>query len=238
DEEGVSHGFVRVAGMTREGVTYRDPNNVQTSVFEPPHHVTAEEAEALVSLCRAISGKSSWFVCSGSSPSPEADEVFREIITIAREAGIPSVLDSYGDAFRIALPAMPMLIKPNKDEFEQTFGKRLENDDDFRFALDALLRLGITYCVITAGASPFYAASRDGMWRVAPPAVKVVNPTGSGDSMVAGVLYGLTHGWEFERCLRFGAAAGAANAAVWEVASSSRGQIEALESKVEVVAWR
>src|SRR5512142_2286384 len=29
DAEGLSHGFVRVGGMTREGVTYRDPNNVQ-----------------------------------------------------------------------------------------------------------------------------------------------------------------------------------------------------------------
>src|SRR5512133_1492150 len=45
-EEGISHGFVRVAGMTREGVTYRDKNNVQTSIFEPPHHVTADEADA------------------------------------------------------------------------------------------------------------------------------------------------------------------------------------------------
>jgi fructose-1-phosphate kinase PfkB-like protein len=56
--------------------------------------------------------------------------------------------------------------------------------------------------------------------------------------MVAGILCGLSHGWDFERCLRFGAAAGAANAGVWEVAASSRGQIEALESGVEITAWR
>lgn len=238
DEEGLSHGFIRVTGMTREGVTYRDRNNVQTSVFEPPHKVTAEEADALISLCRTLIEKSSWLVCSGSSPSPEADEVFRELITIAREVGIPSVLDSYGNAFQMALPAIPVLIKPNKDEYEQTFGKSLKNDDDFRLALGHLLRLGTTYCIITAGSSPFYAATRGGMWKIRPPAVKVVNATGSGDSMVAGLLFGLTHAWDFERCLRFGAAAGAANAKVWEVASSSREQIEELESGVEIVAWR
>jgi 1-phosphofructokinase family hexose kinase len=238
NEEGLSHGFIRVAGMTREGVTYRDSNNVQTSVFEPPHNVTAAEADSLLSLCRSLIGKSSWVVCSGSSPSPEADDLFRDILAMAREAGIPSVLDSYGTAFRIALPAMPVLIKPNKDEYEQSFGKRLESDDDFRLALDSLLTLGITYCIITAGSSSFFAATREGMWKVRPPKVKAINATGSGDSMVAGFLYGLTHGWDFERCLRFGAAAGAANASVWEVAASSREQIEALESAVEVVAWR
>lgn len=238
DAEGLSHGFIRVAGMTREGVTYRDGNNVQTSVFEPPHQVTAEEADALVSLCRTLIGKSSWLVCSGSSPSPDADEVFRELVAFARGMGIPSVLDSYGNAFQMALPAIPVLIKPNKDEYEQTFGKSLKSDDDFRSALDSLLRLGITYCIITAGPSPFYAATREGMWKVRPPSIKAVNATGSGDSMVAGFLYGLTHGWDFERCLRFGAAAGAANASVWEVASSTRAQIEDRENGVEIVAWR
>jgi 1-phosphofructokinase family hexose kinase len=236
-EEGVSHGFVRVAGMTREGVTYRDTNNMQTSIFEPPHRVSPEEAETLVSLCRTLIGKSAWVVCSGSSPSPQADDIFREVVTIAREAGIPSVLDSYGNAFRRALPAVPVLIKPNKEEYEQTFDERLEHDDDFRSALDTLLRLGITYCLITSGSSPFYAATRDGMWKVIPPAIKTVNATGSGDSMVAGILFGLTHGWDFERCLRFGAAAGAANASAWAVASSDREQIEALEGGVEVVSW-
>src|SRR5512133_848275 len=111
NEEGLSHGFIPVAGMTREGVTYRDANNVQTSIFEPPHAVTAAEADSLLSLCRSLIRKSSWVVCSGSSPSPEADGLFRDILTMTREAGIPSVLDSYGAAFRIALPAMPVLIK-------------------------------------------------------------------------------------------------------------------------------
>lgn len=238
DEEGLSHGFVRVAGMTREGLTYRDARNVQTSVFEPPHQVTAEEADRLVSLCRSLIAKSSWLVCSGSSPSPEADNVFRELIGIARETGIPSILDSYGNAFQTALPAVPVLIKPNKDEYEQTFGKHLSNDDDFRSALDSLLRIGVTYCIITAGGSAFYAATREGMWKIRPPSVKAVNATGSGDSMIAGLLFGLTRGWNFERCLRFGAAAGAANASVWEVAASRKEQVEALESAVEVVAWR
>jgi 1-phosphofructokinase family hexose kinase len=236
-EEDLSHGFVRVAGMTREGVTYRDTNNMQTSIFEPPHHVSSEEAETLVSLCRTLIGKSTWVVCSGSSPSPAADDIFREVVTIAREAGIPSVLDSYGNAFRRALPAVPVLIKPNKEEYEQTFGVQLDGDDDFRMALDRLLRLGITYCIITSGSAPFYAATREGMWKVKPPAIKTVNATGSGDCMVAGILFGLTHGWDFEGCLRFGAAAGAANASVWEVASLGREQIDALESGVEVVSW-
>ena len=72
DGEGIPHSFVRIAGMTREGVTYLEPDGTMTSVFEPPGRVTAPEAEHLLEECRALAGNSDWVVCSGSSPSPEA----------------------------------------------------------------------------------------------------------------------------------------------------------------------
>jgi 1-phosphofructokinase family hexose kinase len=237
DGEEIAHDFVRVAGMTREGVTYRDPENVQTAIFEPPHRVTVSEARALESHCRMLAGKSAWFVCSGSSPCVEADGLFKEIISMARAAGISTVLDSYGNAFRQALASSPTLVKPNKEEYEQTFGERLVTDDDYRAALKRLLGMGISYCLITAGKAPFVAASADGMWKVTPPPVASVNATGSGDAMVAALVCGLVQGWPFDRALRFGAAAGGANASVWEVARSDREQIEALERNVEMSRW-
>ncbi len=69
-------------------------------------------------------------------------------------------------------------------------------------------------------------------WKITPPSVKAVNPTGSGDAMIAGILYGFQQGWKFERCLAFGAAAGAANARTWEIAGSSPEEITSLESNV------
>jgi tagatose 6-phosphate kinase len=64
--------------------------------------------------------------------------------------------------------------------------------------------------------------------------VESVNPTGSGDSMIAGILYGLRRSWPFADCLAFGAAAGAANARVREVAQSSSDDIESLLGGVTV----
>jgi tagatose 6-phosphate kinase len=58
--------------------------------------------------------------------------------------------------------------------------------------------------------------------------VESVNPTGSGDSMIAGILYGLRRSWPFADCLAFGAAAGASNARVREVAQASREDIMSL----------
>ena len=66
------------------------------------------------------------------------------------------------------------------------------------------------------------------MWAAAPPAVEGVNPTGSGDSLAAGVLAALDRGMRFEEAFRHGVAAGAANAAKWSVADSHPEEIAEL----------
>ena len=48
DEEGIAHDFVRIAGMTREGVTYRESDGTATAIFEPSHKVTRRETEQLL----------------------------------------------------------------------------------------------------------------------------------------------------------------------------------------------
>jgi 1-phosphofructokinase family hexose kinase len=234
DGEGIPHRFVRIAGMSREGVTYLEPEGTMTSVFEPSHPVTPAEAGRLLEECRTLAGKSDWIVCSGSSPSPEADDVFRMIVAECRSRGIPVVLDSYGNALARGVESVPDFLKPNREEFEQTFGTRLAGESDMIEAARRLIARGVRYSLITDGPRPFAAACFDGAWIVTPPAVVSVNPTGSGDSMIAGILYGLRQPWQFADCLAFGAAAGAANARVREVAQCSHDDITSLLPGVTV----
>jgi len=234
DGEGIPHRFVRIAGMTREGVTYLEPGGTMTSVFEPPGAVTAEEAERLLEECRALAGKSDWVVCSGSSPSPGADDLFRTVVADCRSRGVPVVLDTYGGPLARGLESRPDLLKPNREEYEKTFGTRLQGESDMVRAARHLIALGVRYSLITDGARPFAAADGHGAWIVTPPRVQAVDPTGSGDSMIAGILYGLRQSWPFADCLRFGAASGAANARVREVARASKTDIMSLLGDVAV----
>ena len=230
--EGIQHDFVRIAGVTREGITYREADGSVTAVFEPPHGVSRDDAGRLVEHCRRLIDQSTWVVFSGSSPCAEADDVYSDLVSYARDNNVHTVVDSYGKAFREAMEAVPTFVKLNKDEYEQTFGKKLERESDYRPALEVFVTRGINYCVITDGNRPLYAASEEGEWKLVPPEVTTINSTGSGDSMIAGLIYGLGKGWGFERCLTFGAAAGAANAQKWQVANSSLEEITVLESKV------
>ncbi len=234
NEEGIAHEFVRVADMTREGVTYRESDSTVTAVFEPPHRVTHQEAGQLVELVNAMIPRSSWIVCSGSSPSPEADGIFAAIVEKARERSVRTIVDAYGLVCRNAAQSQPTILKMNIAEYERTFDKKLLEQYDYHNAFDELLSQGISCCIITDGSRAVYAATNEKRWKIIPPRIHAENPTGSGDAMVAGMLYGYAHGWDMEDVLRFGVAAGASNAQHWEVANSSLENINALQSHVSI----
>ncbi len=231
-EEGVDHDFVMTDAMTRDGVTYLEPDGTWTAMFEPSLRIDVRFVHELNKKIAALTAQSTWVVCGGSSPGHEADDLFYEAIVNAHKAGVPSVLDSYGKAFELAMKAQPTMVKPNKREFETTYGRKLESIADHVNAVKFLLEKGAKYCVISDGEAAFFAGVQGHFWRVTPPSIKVVNATGSGDAMIAGILYGFRQGWKFERCLSFGAAAGAANARVWGVATLSLEEITSLEPQV------
>jgi 1-phosphofructokinase family hexose kinase len=233
-EESVDHDFVSTDAMTREGVTYLEPDGTWTAVFEPPLQIGVHYVHELNRKIETLTAQSTWLVCGGSSPGLEADDLFYEAIVKAHQAAVPSVLDSYGRAFDLAMKAQPTLVKPNKREFEMTFGQTLNTVSDHVDAVKFLLGKGARYSIISDGGAAFYAGVQGHFWKITPPKVKAVNATGSGDALIAGILYGFRQGWKFERCLAFGAAAGAANAQKWDVANSSLAEITALESEVHM----
>jgi tagatose 6-phosphate kinase len=233
--EGLPHDFVRINGMTREGVTYVDAQGVMTSVFEPPHDVTEAEAEALLTRCRALLPGSTWVACCGSSPVEATDHLYANLVQEARACGVRSAVDTYGPPLCRALEALPDIVKVNREEYQNTLGVSLDLERHIVDALLTLVEQGVGLAILTDGKRPCYAVSQSGCWKITPPAVTTVNPTGSGDSMLAGTLYGLSRGWDEPKSVCFGAAAGAANAAVWDVSSVSVEHVAALLPAVSVI---
>jgi 1-phosphofructokinase family hexose kinase len=232
--EGLQHDFFRIAGMSREGVTYREPDNTWTAVFEPPHQVTSREAEELVLHCSRLLTGASWVVCSGSSPSPETDGTYARIITAARGHGCKTYLDSYGTAFREALHVRPTVVQCNRAELAASFGKSVASEGELRHVLTEIIDRGVGMVIVTDGSRPAFAAQGNAVWKVIPPSVPSVNPTGSGDCLAAGVVKELDNARSFESALRYGAAAGAVNATRWDVAAVSTGEVENLAPAVRI----
>jgi 1-phosphofructokinase family hexose kinase len=186
--------------------------------------------EAIVSnLCRK-----DLLVLSGSAPGNGLSKVYRRVIEEAHSRRVRTVLDTYGRALAEGIKASPFMVKPNRKECEDLLGFRVRDDSDFRRAYAAFHEKGISLVVISLGDRGF-RASFDGTEYIVPaPKVRTVNAVASGDALVAGIAYGMLRKLPIEEALRWGSAAGAANAAEWPVANCTKKSIAALLEKVNV----
>ncbi|MGI6148559.1 MAG: carbohydrate kinase family protein [Firmicutes bacterium] len=95
---------------------------------------------------------------------------------------------------------------PNWDEACAVSGKSEAEE-----VLACLLKLGPELVVLKDGARGSWAMGRGADSIIQEPAyrVKAVDTTGAGDTFNAGLIYGLSSGWDLERCLAFANAAAA-----------------------------
>jgi fructose-1-phosphate kinase PfkB-like protein len=97
------------------------------------------------------------------------------------------ILDIRGNELLECLPLKPLLVKPNCEELAATIGRPITTEADVLDAMSAVRDRGAEWIVISNGNQPVLAMGPDGLHRLQPPKVKVVNPIGCGDSMTAAI---------------------------------------------------
>ncbi|WP_436738184.1 1-phosphofructokinase family hexose kinase [Streptomyces sp. BBFR102] len=182
--------LVPVGGTTRRTVAVVDAAAGTTTQFnEPGPTVTAAEWEALKRAYTTLLPGAEAVALCGSLPPGVPVGAYAHLIREARAAGTPVLLDTSGEPLRRGIAARPDLVKPNATELAELTGTR-----DPRRAARAARRRGARAVVASLGAEGLLAETPAGAWRAAPPAPVRGNPTGAGDSAVAGLLSGLAEG--------------------------------------------
>ena len=99
-------------------------------------------------------------------------------------------LDTYGPALDGIWGFWPTAIQLNRREAAIRLRKTSVTDDDVAALLREWDRRGVICGVVTDGPNPVSILYRGRRYRAIPPKIKVVNPIGSGDSLLAGLVDG------------------------------------------------
>ncbi|WP_406496241.1 1-phosphofructokinase family hexose kinase [Streptomyces sp. NBC_00846] len=194
----ITDALVTVAGNTRRTIAVVDrATGDTTQLNEPGPLVTADEWAALLDRYEELLTGADAVALCGSLPPGIHVGAYAELIRPARAAGIPVLLDTSGEPLRRGIAARPDLIKPNAEELAQLTGSR----EPLRATHDARRR-GAHGVIASLGPDGMLAVTPDGVWRASPPARVLGNPTGAGDSAVAGLLSGLVEGLSWPDRLR------------------------------------
>ncbi|MGW0960253.1 1-phosphofructokinase family hexose kinase [Streptomyces gelaticus] len=194
----ITDALVTVAGSTRRTIAVVDrATGDTTQLNEPGPLVSADEWTALLGRYEELLAGADAVALCGSLPPGIHVGAYAELVRAARAAGVPVLLDTSGEPLRRGIAARPDLIKPNADELAQLTGSR----EPMRATRDARRR-GAHGVVASLGPDGMLAVTPDGSWQAAPPAKVLGNPTGAGDSAVAGLLSGLVEGLSWPDRLR------------------------------------
>ena len=101
-------------------------------------------------------------------------------------------------------------LKPNRMETEILSGMKIENDEDLKKAADSLLEKGLERIFISLGEEGCFYMDRQGnqLKKSLKPLAEMANASGGGDAFMAGVIYSTLKGYDIDRTMDFGLAAG------------------------------
>jgi 1-phosphofructokinase family hexose kinase len=234
-QDGVRCIPVWVKDMTRTITTVlEESGHRQTAFFEPGPAVSKRELKRLVDIFSRALVEARVITLNGTVPDPRIDSLYQQLIRIAREAGVITILDTYGPELALALGAAPYMVKPNLTEAEGFVGFRLDTRDARQRAIDRLHEKGVELVVLSLGKEGALVSRGGERYHVIPPQIEEVNDVGSGDALVAGFAIGLQEGWPLEETARLAVAAGTANAMSWDIGHFTREEVNQVMTQVRI----
>ncbi len=208
--ERIAATWFATAGETRHCTIVADADGRATVLNGRGPAVARTELAPLEAALLDRAAQGDVIVLSGSLPPAVDPDLYGRWTTLCRAAGARLVVvDAHGPALAGALQATPDLVKVNAAEFALVAAGR-----PLAEAAPALVAAGVGTLVVTDGERGAVGVQRHGTaLRVAAPPVRTVNPTGSGDVFLAGLLSALLDGMALGPALCLAVAAGALNAA-------------------------
>jgi tagatose 6-phosphate kinase len=240
-QEQIDYTVVQTKSETREASLIIEENENRISTFFGPNSlITKAEADEFKFKMKKMIENCAIVVFSGSSPCKETDDIFPYGIKTANEYDKISICDTYGSHYQNCIDKSPTIIHNNLHEIEKSVGLKLSGEKEILDYLHQLYKKNIKQAYLTSGSKPVYTSNFDFIYKSGCPEVTQLDPTGSGDSFVAGIAMGMHNLLSFEETFRMAICLGAANASRWEMCNVKLEDIVLLkdEIKIETVGKR
>lgn len=210
--EGIGAAFVHTEAESRTCLSILDSESGGvTEIYERGASITESQVAELLARYRVLLGQVTGVTLSGTLPPGCPPDLYRTLIEVAREQGLPAYLDSSGEALREGLLGRPALVKPNAAEFAEVTGAPSTGPGDMIRAMQEIAARYETTVVVSRGAAGALATDGRTAWEVRAPRVEARSAVGSGDCLLAGLAFGLSRGLPLPDAVRCGVAAGSAN---------------------------
>lgn len=211
--ESVLNGFVHIAEESRTNISVLDPTTgEQTEINERGPEVNEAEVELFIEKLSYLASGAAICVLAGSLPRGVDPSFYATLIAELKRANVVTIVDSEGEAMKLAVRAEPTVISPNMAEAEELVGHEFNDREEQVGALAELRGLGSEEAIITLPDGCVASVLVDGKateHRVWIEPREAVASVGAGDAFLAGYVAARYGGSSPEECLRYAVACGA-----------------------------
>lgn len=209
NEYEIESDFIELQENTRINIKLKTKDS-ETEIAGKSPTISKENIEELLKKFEEIK-KDDVVILSGSVPNSISKSIYADIIKLLPK-DYKVILDTRGLPFVEGLKEGVFLTKPNNHELEEFFNRKLNNIEEIIQAGKDLQALGSKNVLISLGKDGSILITEKEVYIGNAPQGKLISSVGAGDSMVAGVVYGIAKGMTLEDSYKYGIASGSSTA--------------------------
>lgn len=211
EQRGIKTDFIKVKkGITR--INVKISSKEETALNGNGPDIDTEDINELLEKIEQINSKDT-VILAGNIPKCINNDIYEIICKKLECKKVRFVVDATKELLMNVLKYKPFLIKPNKEELEETFKEKIETKEDIIVHAKKLQKMGAQNVLISLGGEGAILVTKENKeYFLNAPKGKVLNTVGAGDSMVAGFIAGYEKSGEFEYAFKMGVATGSASA--------------------------
>ncbi len=211
EQRGIKTDFIKVKkGITR--INVKISSKEETALNGNGPDIATEDINELLDKIEQINSKDT-VILAGNIPKCINNDIYEIICKKLECKKVRFVVDATKELLMNVLKYKPFLIKPNKEELEETFKEKIETKEDIIVHAKKLQEMGAQNVLISLGGEGAILVTKENKeYFLNAPKGKVLNTVGAGDSMVAGFIAGYEKSGEFEYAFKMGVATGSASA--------------------------
>lgn len=225
---GITTNFWHIEEKTRSNTIISDKETGQhTLLSETGPKITEYDLEMLKSIFYRVMSQCTVVTLSGSLPRGVPVNIYGDLISIAKEREVKTILNTSGEQFIKGLEKRPFLAKPDLRESNRVFGIKIDKEKDAIKAAKEVVQRGAEIGVVSLQNEKDVIATQDEIWFAESTYHKIVNIIGAGDALVAGFAVALSEeGKNLKEAIEFSMACALASALREEEEFSSRKEVE------------
>lgn len=225
---GITTNFWHIEEKTRSNTIISDKKTGQhTLLSETGPKITDYDLEMLKSIFYRVMSQCTVVTLSGSLPRGVPVNIYGDLISIAKEREVKTILNTSGEQFIKGLEKRPFLAKPDLRESNRVFGIKIDKEKDAIKAAKEVVQRGAEIGVVSLQNEKDVIATQDEIWFAESTYHKIVNVIGAGDALIAGFAVALSEeGKNLKEAIEFSMACALASALREEEEFSSREEVE------------